>query len=667
MKSIRTKLILFFSGLIVIVCAGIGITSYIVSANTIDSMTDSSLMEITTASTKLIQSRMYTYVNALEALAENHYIKSDELTTDQKIQLLQNEVVRSEHLRMGIGDTDGNVKFTNGATINVATSAYYQKVLATGLYVISDPIVSDIDKSIILPIYAPIKDDAGNVIGVLVANRNGDELSTIVEDIRFGKTGEAFLINSNSTIIAHSDRTLVFNMFNIFDEAAKDDSYQSMAAVMKQVVQGNNDIAEYTYLNNTNYIGYAPIAGTTWSLIITVSQTEMMEGINQLGKLIIIAGVIFLLLSLIVVIFIAAGIINPIRATARHLEAMSTGIFTEEIPQPLLQARDETGVLANAANEMQTSVREIITNVVEASTAVNDTLNSINHEMGYLDKTIGEIAATTEQLSAGVEQTAASSEEMNATTNEIERAIESIATKAQEGTVAVGVVSQLTGDMRENAEKSSINAIEMYERTKTSLHRALQQSNEVKRINELSESILEITAQTNLLSLNASIEAARAGEAGKGFAVVANEIRVLADNSKATATRIQQVTEVILEAVTNLSTSSNEILEFVDRQVLHDYNYFVDVSKKSSENTENISDMVTDFSAASEQLLASMQDMVKAIEEISESTNNAANGTSSIAQESTQISHMSNQIIKLSEGAKLKSQLLMDTVARFKI
>ena len=189
----------------------------------------------------------------------------------------------------------------------------------------------------------------------------------------------------------------------------------------------------------------------------------------------------------------------------------------------------------------------------------------------------------------------------------------------------------------------------------------------MNQINELSEAILEITSQTNLLALNAAIEAARAGEAGKGFAVVADEIRKLAEGSKNTVGRIQEVTKVILEAVNNLSTSSGEIMEFIDKQVMGDYDYLVDASEQNSKNSSSISEVVTDFSATSEELLASVQNMAKAINEIATASNDGAQGATNIAQETSNISQMSNDAVKLVEAAKGKSDSLIKSVSRFKV
>ena len=95
----------------------------------------------------------------------------------------------------------------------------------------------------------------------------------------------------------------------------------------------------------------------------------------------------------------------------------------------------------------------------------------------------------------------------------------------------------------------------------TALNQAITDSQSVDQVNSLTDDIMNIASQTNLLSLNASIEAARAGAAGKGFAVVAGEIGSLAENSRQTAGNIQKINQVVVDAVHNLADNAND-LEF---------------------------------------------------------------------------------------------------------
>jgi len=195
-----------------------------------------------------------------------------------------------------------------------------------------------------------------------------------------------------------------------------------------------------------------------------------------------------------------------------------------------------------------------------------------------LNESIEEISATTEELSAGTEKTAVSSEEMNTITLEVEKAIESIASKAQEGAATVSRVSLMSEEMKLKAVSSKQETLDAYGRTKVNLQNAIWQAKAVNQINELSNTILEITSQTNLLALNAAIEAARAGEAGKGFAVVVDEIRNLAEDSKNN--------EGVLGA-SNIAKKSEVIVQMAEN--------VVNLANKSSDKSETLIEIVKQF------------------------------------------------------------------------
>ncbi len=665
LRSIKTKLILFFGLLILIICAGLGIMAYITSANALIASIDESLLQMAKESSKLVQERVNSQFNALEILAETSLIKEDNLSMDEKMLLLKNEAARSGHLYMFIADMEGNARYTNGNTSSIADRDYFIEA-KSGKWAVSDPILSKTVNSMVVLYAVPIKD--GNTVkGVLVAARDGNRLSDITNDIKFGESGTAFMINKQGTTVAHKNQDLVINMDNDFENLKEDPELKQLVELEQQMVEGKEGVGEYSYKGVTKYMGFAPVPGTNWSLAITAPKSEAMARINTLAVYTVVVSIIFLGISLVITLLISRSISKPIQTASDHLKVVATGDFTREIPKELLKMNDETGILAHAIYTMQQSVKKIIKEVVAESSDVSQMLISINSEMDQLNKNIEEISATTEELSAGTEETAASTEEMNATSTEIEKAIDSISVKAQESANTVGDVIRMSEEMKLNAISSKENALEIYERTKLELQSAIEQSKAVNKINELSEAILEITSQTNLLALNAAIEAARAGEAGRGFAVVADEIRTLAEGSKSTISRIQEVTKVIFDAVKALSSSSGEILEFIDKKVLNDYDFLVSSSEKYSQNSISINDMVTDFSATSEELLASIQNMVKAIDEVAIASNEEAQGASNIAQGAAVITEMSERVIKMAASSKDKSELLIKTVSHFKV
>ena len=158
-----------------------------------------------------------------------------------------------------------------------------------------------------------------------------------------------------------------------------------------------------------------------------------------------------------------------------------------------------------------------------------------------------------------------------------------------------------------------------------------------QQLEVLSSAIMEITNQTNLLALNVSIEAARAGEAGKGFAVVATEIGGLADQSKQTVAQIQKVTEEVTSSVAQLSSDAEQLLTFVGNDVVASYDMFDEAADAYNQDAGKIDALISDFSATSEELLASIDGVLDAMEGIATATNEGAKGTTDIAQKTVEV------------------------------
>ena len=645
-----------------VISTGLGGISNITSSNALKINVDQNLLEIARADAKIIHEKVNSQLNALEAIANSPWIKSNDITIDEKMSYLNDEVNRSGYKTLMIADTNGIAHLTTGETINVQDRDYFIKALS-GSTAVSDPIANKTDGSLVVAFAVPIK-EGNSVKGALICGRDGNELSNFTSEMQYGEQ-EVFMINNEGITVASKDPSRV--LFNINEQYKANPAIEGLYNIQMKMAAGEKGVAEYDFNGVTKYAGYYPVEGTNWSLGITAPKSVVMANISNLTRSMLLVFVIFLLLGLIITIIISCSISRPIKEATKCLNDISTGDFTVSISQKLLAKKDEIGILANSLDKMQSSIRTMMKAVVDESSNVSQMLIEINKDMQSLNENIEDISSTTEQLSAGTEETAASSEEMNATSLDVEKAIESIATKAQEGAITVNKVSTMSEEMKVKAIASKQEALEIFRRTKANLQSAIEQAKAVNQINELSHAILEVTTQTNLLSLNAAIEAARAGEAGKGFAVVADEIRKLAEDSKASVSRIQEVTNEVLAVVNDLSSSSMEIMEFIDKKVLNDYEGLVKTSESYNEHSIVINDIVTDFSATSEELLASTQNMIKAISQITTAANEEAVGATNIAQKTAVIVNMVEKVVNLASKSNDKSESLIKIVNQFKI
>ena len=398
-----------------------------------------------------------------------------------------------------------------------------------------------------------------------------------------------------------------------------------------------------------------------------VAQTEsqLNSFIGKIQKIFISVAMVIDVILIVILILISISITRPMKKLGEYIVVMGKGDFSNNIEASLLKRKDDFGVLSKHLENMRSEVATLINNVKDESSKINNMVEDIDDSIQSLDSEIDHMTGTTQELAAGMEETAASAQQINAMSQEIENAAKSIATRSQDGALEVDEIRNRAVGLRNSTETNSKHTTQIHEQINEHLTKALEDIKVVDKIGVLTESIMEITEQTNLLALNASIEAARAGDAGKGFAVVAEQIRVLAEQSKDAVVNIQNVTGNVVDSVDNLADDSKKLLEFVGTDVMDNLKEFSQTADNYTKDAGNVDELVADFSAAAEELLASINGVISAINDVSTATTEGASGTTEIAQKVSLVSKKSVEIAQKAAAAHESANQLKEQVGKF--
>lgn len=376
---------------------------------------------------------------------------------------------------------------------------------------------------------------------------------------------------------------------------------------------------------------------------------------------------VLLIISTVIAIVISINITSTLKEMIKKINIVAGGDFSQELPKTLVGRKDDFGILAKALESMRSEMQQLIGEVKERAVYLESLVESIESNSGTLNEEIEDVSATTEELAASMEETAASSQQISSMSQEISDAAKNMAVRAQDGAQQVIEIHSRAGNGKKETQERRKQLTAVRGEIGSRLEKALKDARVVDQIDALAESIMKITSQTNLLALNASIEAARAGEAGKGFAVVADEIRELAEQSKTMVTHIQEVTGNVSVAVKNLSNDSTKLLDFVATDVVDSFDMFEKMADSYNDDASELNMLVNDFSAASEELLASVEGVMGAISEVSNAANEGALGTTNIAQKAVNVASHVADILSNSNNAEEVALHLKDDVAKFAV
>ena len=419
--------------------------------------------------------------------------------------------------------------------------------------------------------------------------------------------------------------------------------YAYQQAQMQNAVYGTEipediKVAETGY--NTKILSYI----SELDKLIQADEKEAKTALKQaktLSNVTIAGSIVFTILIFVIVVLVSVHlIVTPVKKSSKELGDMVDEVnnaaadLTKRIS---VNQKDEIGSLVEGVNTFIEALQNVIAGIRDSSVHLNSAFAAVTDSVTSVNGNATDISAVMEELSATMEEVSATLANVN---ERVERAGQGMDRISEQSEHILHYVSE----MQDRATKLENTAVTNKDTTSTmiqeilsTLQQAIENSKSVEEVNALTDEILNISSQTNLLALNASIEAARAGEAGKGFAVVADEIRVLADSSRETAGNIQQINAKVVTAVEELVKNSENIVTYINENVLKDYDGFVDSGHKYRADADYINEVMTSFTDSVDHLRQTRNEVVENVNDVSSAVEQGAEGVANAAENTTQL------------------------------